>query len=87
MFFELKRLEKLGEGNVVEVDWLMELLRDLLEANLIWTLNNKEIWMAFENDSPHSSDFKQVSIFDSLILEVLNVHLYITLSVVGIWLI
>lgn len=83
MFFELKRLEKLGEGNVVEVDWLMELLGDLLEANLVWTLNNKEIWMAFENDSPHSSDFKQISLDIQFLIEIAKFGGYCTENIMN----
>ncbi|KAM1346404.1 hypothetical protein ACFX13_036458 [Malus domestica] len=44
LFLELRKLEKLSEDNVFEIDWLMELLRELIEAVFAWIPNNKEIW-------------------------------------------
>ncbi|KAE8668796.1 putative phosphatidylcholine acyltransferase [Hibiscus syriacus] len=44
LFFELRRVDKIDEDNVFEEDWLMELLRDLIEAIFSWVVNNKEIW-------------------------------------------
>lgn len=44
LFLELRKLEKLSEDNIFEVDWLLELLRELIEAVFVWVSNNKENW-------------------------------------------
>ncbi|CAK7349319.1 unnamed protein product [Dovyalis caffra] len=44
LFLELRKLGKLTEDDVFEVDWLMELLRELIEAIFVWISNDKEIW-------------------------------------------
>ncbi|KAE8681753.1 Phospholipid sterol acyl transferase 1 isoform 1 [Hibiscus syriacus] len=56
LFFELRKVDKIDEDNVFEEDWLMELLRDLIEAIFSWMVNNKEIWRNKENSPVQLSD-------------------------------
>jgi hypothetical protein len=65
LFLELRKLEKLVEDGVFEVDWLMELLRELIEAINVWISNNKAIWaISKENFTvQHSDNFKKVYVF------------------------
>lgn len=64
LFLELRKLEKLSEDNVFEVDWLLELLGELMEAAFIWISNNKEIWDSNEENmtAEHLLDLKQVCV-------------------------
>ncbi|XP_021670533.2 exocyst complex component EXO84B isoform X1 [Hevea brasiliensis] len=50
LFLELRKLDKLTEFNVFEVDWLMELLRELIESIFVWISNNKDIWKTNEEN-------------------------------------
>ncbi|XWS36470.1 hypothetical protein CRYUN_Cryun20dG0088200 [Craigia yunnanensis] len=52
LFLELRKVDKLAEDNVFEEDWLMELLRELIEAIFSWIVNNKEIWRNMKVNSP-----------------------------------
>ncbi|XP_021280510.1 exocyst complex component EXO84B-like [Herrania umbratica] len=52
LFLELRKVDKLAEENVVEEDWSMELLRELIEAIFSWIVNNKEIWRYTKEDTP-----------------------------------
>ncbi|KAK9040985.1 hypothetical protein V6N11_016117 [Hibiscus sabdariffa] len=56
LFFELRKVDKIDEDNVFEEDWLMELLRELIEAIFSWMVNNKEIWRNTENSHVQLSD-------------------------------
>ncbi|RVW53636.1 Retrovirus-related Pol polyprotein from transposon RE2 [Vitis vinifera] len=60
LFLELRKLERLTEGNT-EMQWLMELLKALMEARFAWTLNNQDIWTTSEDDLivQHPGNFKQ----------------------------
>ncbi|RVX19308.1 Retrovirus-related Pol polyprotein from transposon RE2 [Vitis vinifera] len=60
LFLELRKLERLTEGNT-EMEWLMELLKALMEARFAWTLNNQDIWTTSEDDLivQHPGNFKQ----------------------------
>lgn len=68
LFLELRKLERLTEGNT-EMQWLMELLKALMEARFAWTLNNQDIWTTSEDDLivQHPGNFKQVYIFFFLV--------------------
>lgn len=68
LFLELRKLERLTEGNT-EMEWLMELLKALMEARFAWTLNNQDIWTTSEDDLivQHPGNFKQVYIFFFLV--------------------
>jgi hypothetical protein len=44
LFLELRKLRKLTDEDVFEMDWLMELMRELIEAIFDWISNDKEIW-------------------------------------------
>ncbi|XP_022728216.1 exocyst complex component EXO84B-like [Durio zibethinus] len=52
LFLELRKVDKLAEDNVFEEDWLMELLRELIEAIFSWIVNKKEIWRNTKENSP-----------------------------------
>lgn len=65
LFLELRKVDKLAEENVFEEDWLMELLRELIEAIFSWIVNNKEIWRYTKENTPVqlSDIFSQVYLF------------------------
>ncbi|KAK2648883.1 hypothetical protein Ddye_016372 [Dipteronia dyeriana] len=65
LFLELRTLNKLAEDNVLESDWLMELLSELIEAIFVWISNNKHIWTATEEDLiSHDSDVYNQFVLD-----------------------
>lgn len=43
LFLELRKIEKLEEENVFEVNWLMELLREVMVCMFIWVSKSKKI--------------------------------------------
>ncbi|XVF21532.1 hypothetical protein REPUB_Repub12eG0098200 [Reevesia pubescens] len=67
LFLELRKVDKLAEENVFEEDWLMGLLRELIEAIFSWTVNNREIWRNTEENSP-------VQLSDIISQFVLDMH-------------
>lgn len=72
LFLELRKLEKLVEDGVFEVDWLMELLRELIEAINVWISNNKAIWaISKENFTvQHSDNFKKFILDMHFLVEI-----------------
>ncbi|RZB85584.1 Exocyst complex component EXO84A [Glycine soja] len=65
LFLELRKIEQLEEENVFEVNWLMGLLRELMESMFIWVSNNKEILATTEeNVSSKTDEAKQQFILD-----------------------
>ncbi|XVE53464.1 hypothetical protein DITRI_Ditri03aG0005500 [Diplodiscus trichospermus] len=67
LFLELRKVDKLAEDNFFEEDWLMELLRELIEAIFSWIVNNKEIWRNTKENSP-------VQISDIINQFILDIH-------------
>ncbi|XP_059626070.1 exocyst complex component EXO84B-like [Cornus florida] len=72
LFLELRNLEKLAEDSVVELDWLMDLLEELMETIFVWISNNKEIWTITEEDltAQHSGIFKQFVLDIQFLVEI-----------------
>ncbi|XP_041002369.1 LOW QUALITY PROTEIN: exocyst complex component EXO84B-like [Juglans microcarpa x Juglans regia] len=72
LFLELRKMEKLVEDCVFEVDWLMELLRELIEAVFVWISNNKEIYAISEEDLTvqHSDNFKKFALDMQFLVEI-----------------
>lgn len=72
LFLELRKLENLSEDSVFEVEWLIELIGDLIEAVFVWISNNKEFWDTNEDNmtNDHPLAFKQVCGFFSFLLAV-----------------
>ncbi|KAK8694031.1 hypothetical protein V6N13_071595 [Hibiscus sabdariffa] len=64
LFFELRKVDKIDEDNFFEEDWLMELLRELIEAIFSWMVNNKEIWRHKENSPVQLSDIVSQFVLD-----------------------
>ncbi|GMI66420.1 hypothetical protein HRI_000311300 [Hibiscus trionum] len=64
LFFELRKVDKIDEDNVFEEDWLMELLRELIQSIFSWMVNNKEIWRNKENSPVQLSDIISQFVLD-----------------------
>jgi len=59
----LRKIEQLEKEGVFEVNWLMGLLRELMESMFIWVSENKEILATKEeNVSSKPDEAKQVFI-------------------------
>nr|XP_029146491.1 exocyst complex component EXO84C-like [Arachis hypogaea] len=50
LFLELRKIERLDEENMFEVNWLIGLLRELMESMFIWISNNKDIYATQETN-------------------------------------
>ncbi|KAL5149137.1 Exocyst complex component EXO84A [Glycine soja] len=71
LFLELKKIEQLEEENVFEVNWLMGLLRELMESMFIWVSNNKEILATTEkNVSSQTDEAKQFILDVQFLVEI-----------------
>lgn len=72
LFLELRKLEKLAEDGVFEVNWLMELLRELMEAIFVWISGNKEIWAITEEKLTvqPSDNFKKLILDMQFLVEI-----------------
>ncbi|KAK6940633.1 Exocyst component Exo84, C-terminal [Dillenia turbinata] len=66
MFSELRQLEKLSQDDLVEVGWLMGMLRELMENIFVWVLNNESFWTILEEDETGQLS----NAFDQVILDV-----------------
>lgn len=88
LFLELRKLERLAEGNDFEKEWLLEILREIVETIFIQISKNKENWATKDDNSTteHSIMYKQVATyFFSLVILFSNscfyapssVHLYL----------
>lgn len=62
---ELRTVNKLAEENVFELDWLMELLREVVQTLFLWISNNKEMRALTEEDltRQNSDVYDQVYVF------------------------
>jgi len=63
LFLELRKIEKLEEENVFEVNWLMELLREVMVCMFIWVSKSKKMNATEEHVSSQTDEAKQVSHF------------------------
>ncbi|RDX79924.1 Exocyst complex component EXO84A, partial [Mucuna pruriens] len=71
LFLELRKIEQLEEEDVFEVNWLMGLLRELMESMFIWVSNNKEILATTEeNVSSQTDEAKQFILDVQFLVEI-----------------
>lgn len=65
LFLELRKLERLAEGNDFEKEWLLEILREIVETIFIQISKNKENWATKDDNSTteHSIMYKQVATY------------------------
>ncbi|KAF5930506.1 hypothetical protein HYC85_031379 [Camellia sinensis] len=80
VFLELRKLEKLAEGNFVEVDGLPELMRELIEAIFISISNNEELWTTTKEDLAvqRCENFKQFVLDMQFLVEIAREGGYFT---------
>ncbi|KAA8543404.1 hypothetical protein F0562_021101 [Nyssa sinensis] len=85
LFVELRKLEKLAEDDVVEVGWLMELLKELMEAIFVWISNNEEIWTITDEDLTvqHAGNFKQFVLDMQFLVEITRCGGYFSDSIMN----
>ncbi|XP_017414031.2 exocyst complex component EXO84B-like [Vigna angularis] len=71
LFLELRKIEQLEEEGVFEVNWLMGLLRELMESMFIWVSKNKEILATEEeNVSSQTDEAKQFLLDVQFLVEI-----------------
>ncbi|KAM7501493.1 hypothetical protein LguiB_000397 [Lonicera macranthoides] len=85
LFSELRKLEKLAEDNTIEVDWLMDLLRELMEAIFVSISSNEEIFTINEEylTDQHSGDFMQFILDIQFLVEIARCGGYLTDNMVN----
>ncbi|KAJ7977204.1 Exocyst complex component EXO84B [Quillaja saponaria] len=71
-FLELRKLEQLAEENVFELDWLMDLFRELMEAIFVWASKNKLIQATSEENMTmeDTDDSKQFVLDVQFLVEI-----------------
>jgi hypothetical protein len=75
LFLELRKIEKLEEENVFEVNWLIELLREVMVYMFISVSKNKDInATAEERISLQTDEAEQVSDFPLFCTMPYKVH-------------
>jgi hypothetical protein len=75
LFLELRKIEKLEEENAFEVNWLMELLREVMVYMFISVSKNKDInATAEESISLQTDEAEQVSDFPLICTMPYKVH-------------
>ncbi|ESW16857.1 hypothetical protein PHAVU_007G190500 [Phaseolus vulgaris] len=71
LFLELRKIEQLEKEGVFEVNWLMGLLRELMESMFIWVSENKEILATKEeNVSSKPDEAKQFLLDVQFLVEI-----------------
>ncbi|GKE70363.1 exocyst complex component EXO84A-like protein, partial [Tanacetum coccineum] len=50
LFLELRKVEELAEDNIVEFDWLVSLLTEVVETTFDWISKNGEKWTIHDNE-------------------------------------
>lgn len=61
LYLELKKLEKLAEDDLVDVNWLMNLLKEVTNATFEWMSSKSTIWkIDQQNFAEHWTEFMQV---------------------------
>ncbi|WOG81216.1 hypothetical protein DCAR_0100361 [Daucus carota subsp. sativus] len=82
LYAELRKLEKLAEENFNE-EWLMDYLRDLVEAMFVWISRNEEAWKIPEySDDNHYNHMKQFVLDIQFLVEIARSGGYLTNSMV-----
>eukprot|EP00257_Ricinus_communis_P020106 XP_015579265.1 exocyst complex component EXO84A [Ricinus communis] len=66
LFLELRKLNKLSEDDIFEAKWLMQLIRELIEAIFAWISSNKKIWETDKGDL----NFQHPEISDQFVLDM-----------------
>ncbi|XP_015579265.2 exocyst complex component EXO84A [Ricinus communis] len=66
LFLELRKLNKLSEDDIFEAKWLMQLIRELIEAIFAWISSNNKIWETDKGDL----NFQHPEISDQFVLDM-----------------
>ncbi|KAL2323407.1 hypothetical protein Fmac_027786 [Flemingia macrophylla] len=72
LFLELRKIEQLEEENVFEVNWMVGLLRELMESMFIWVSNNKDILATTEENVSSQTDQAKQVLIPSLLFILLD---------------
>ncbi|KAJ0796670.1 putative cullin repeat-like-containing domain superfamily, exocyst complex component Exo84 [Helianthus annuus] len=86
LFLEVRKVEELAEDNVVEFDWLVSLLTDLIEAAFDWISENDENWVTrHKNDATdqHSDGLTQFALDMQFLVEVARRGGYLTTDMIS----
>ncbi|KAK4418424.1 Exocyst complex component EXO84C [Sesamum alatum] len=85
LYLELKKLEKLAEDDVVDVNWLMNLLREVMDAMLLWMSSKSTIWkIDRENLAEHRIEFMQFVLDTQFLVEIARYGGYLSENAVNV---
>ncbi|KAK4407258.1 hypothetical protein Sango_0306800 [Sesamum angolense] len=71
LYLELKKLEKLAEDDLVDVNWLMNLLREVTYATFEWMSSKSTIWkIDQQNFAEHRTEFMQFVLDTQFLVEI-----------------
>ncbi|CAH1425095.1 unnamed protein product [Lactuca virosa] len=85
LFLELRKVEELAEENVVEFDWLVMLLKELIETIFDWISRNHEIWMTNKEDTTvdQSDRLTQFAVDMQFVVEIARRGGYLTTNMMN----
>ncbi|KAL0435561.1 UNVERIFIED_CONTAM: hypothetical protein Sradi_0264000 [Sesamum radiatum] len=85
LYLELKKLEKLAEDDLVDVNWLMNLLRDVAYATFEWMSSRSTIWkIDQQNFAEHRTEFMQFVLDTQFLVEIARCGGYLSENAINV---
>ncbi|KAL0304989.1 UNVERIFIED_CONTAM: hypothetical protein Sangu_3058700 [Sesamum angustifolium] len=85
LYLELKKLEKLAEDDLVDVNWLMNLLREVTYATFEWMSSKSTIWkIDQQNFAEHRTDFMQFVLDTQFLVEIARCGGYLSENAINV---
>ncbi|XP_076942140.1 exocyst complex component EXO84B-like [Bidens hawaiensis] len=86
LFLEIRKVEELAEDNIVEFDWLVSLLTELIETTFDWISKNGESWVNHhKNDATdqQSDRLTQFALDMQFLVEIARRGEYLTTDMIN----
>ncbi|KAL0383646.1 UNVERIFIED_CONTAM: hypothetical protein Scaly_0651900 [Sesamum calycinum] len=85
LYLELKKLEKLAEDDLVDVNWLMNLLREVTYATFEWMSSKSTIWkIDQQNFAEHRTEFMQFVLDTQFLVEIARCGGYLSENAINV---
>ncbi|KAL8055253.1 hypothetical protein ABFX02_04G044800 [Erythranthe guttata] len=83
LYLELKKLEKLADVDSIDVNWLIHLLREVIDAAFEWLSSKSEIWrISKDNLADHQTKFMQFILDSHFLMEIARCGGYLSDNVI-----
>ncbi|KAL2238723.1 UNVERIFIED_CONTAM: hypothetical protein Sindi_1064000 [Sesamum indicum] len=85
LYLELKKLEKLAEDDLVDVNWLMNLLKEVTNATFEWMSSKSTIWkIDQQNFAEHWTEFMQLVLDTQFLVEIARCGGYLSENAINV---